>query len=141
MDNIAFIDEENIPMIHQDEEDYDERYDTLGTSRVETLFIETDTTEPTLTLRLRQKVKQDKLIAFHRHLDVTGNRDLIDLDRFRLTKDSKKGVKIFEFYNGDRWIPLTKQTGDFFAPKALRDRLGGVNAMKIFLGIDKTPPV
>ena len=23
MDNIAFVDEENIPMIHQDEEDYD----------------------------------------------------------------------------------------------------------------------
>ena len=30
--------------------------------------------------------------------------------------------------------------GEFFAPKILRDRFGGVNTMKNFLGIDKTPP-
>ena len=45
-----------------------------------------------------------------------------------------------EFYNGDRWVPLTKQTGDLFAPKTLRDRFGGVNTMKKFLGVHKTPP-
>ena len=51
MDNLAFLDEENIPMVH-DEEDYDERYDTPNASRVdETSFIE-DTTELTSTLRL-----------------------------------------------------------------------------------------
>ena len=57
MDNIAFIDEENTPTIHQDQEDYDERCDTSDTSQVETSFIEPDTTEPTSTLRLRQTVK------------------------------------------------------------------------------------
>ena len=70
-----------------------------------------------------------------------GDIDLIDLDRFRLTKNQKKGVTIFEFYNGDRWVPLTKQTGDFLASKTLRDGLDGLNAMKKCLGIDKTPPV
>ena len=60
MDNLAF--EEDIPLLHQDEEDYDD-YNTPDTSRVETSFIEHDTTEPTLTLRLRQKVKRDKLSA------------------------------------------------------------------------------
>ena len=65
---------------------------------------------------------------------------MIDLDQFRLTKDLKKGVTIFEFYNGDRWVPLTKQTGNFLAVKTLRDRLGGLNTIKSFLGIDKTPP-
>ena len=49
-------------------------------------------------------------------------------------------VTIFEFYNGPSWVPLTKQTGEFFAPKTLRDRFGGVNTMKNFLGVDKTPP-
>ena len=137
-----FIDEEDIPLVHQDDEDYDERYDTPDTSRIETSFIEHDTTEPTSTLRLRQKVKRDNLIALYRHLDVTGDIDLIDLDRFRLTKDPKKGVTTFEFYKGnDRWVPLTKQTDEFFAPKTLRDRFGGLNTMKNFLGIDKTPPV
>ena len=141
MDSPVFSNEEDIPMVHQDEEDYDD-YNTPNTSRIdETSFTVSDATEATSTLRLRQKVKRDKLSALSRHLNVTGDIDLIDLDRFRLTKDPKKGLKIFEFYNGDRWVPLTKQTGDFFAAKTLRDRLGGLNAMKKFLGIDKMPPV
>ena len=116
MDNLIFVDGENIPMVH-DERDYDDydHYNTLNASRVdEASFIEHDTTEPTSTLRLRQKVKRDKINALCRHLDVTGNPDLIDLDRFRLTTDPKKGAVIFEFYNGnDRWVSLAKQTGEF----------------------------
>ena len=84
-----FVDEEDIPMVHQDDEDYN-NYRTPDTSRIETLFREPDTTEPASTLSLRQKVKRDKINALYRHLDVTGNPKLIDLDRFRLTKDPKK---------------------------------------------------
>ena len=73
-------------------------------------------------------------------MNVTGNLDLIDLDWFRLTIDPKKGGTIFEFYNGDWWVLLTKQTGEFFAPKILRDRFGGINAVKKLLSIDTTPP-
>ena len=71
---------------------------------------------------------------------MTGNPDLIDLDRFRLIKDPKKGVTILKFYNGDRQVHLTKQRGEFFAPKTLRGRFSGVNAMKQFLDMDRTPP-
>ena len=71
---------------------------------------------------------------------MTGDIDLIDLDRFRLTKDLQKRVTIFEFYKGNRWVPLTKQTGEFCAPKTLMDSFGGVNRMKNFLGIKRTPP-
>ena len=72
---------------------------------------------------------------------MTGNPDLIDPDGFRLTTDPKKGAVIFEFYNGnDRWVPLTKQTGEFLASKTLRYKLGGLNAMENFLGLDETPP-
>ena len=121
-------------MIHQeDDEDFD-NYRTPDTSRVDEVLFITDATELTSALRLirlRQKVKRDKINALYSHLNVTGNPDLIDLDRFRLTKDPKKGVTIFEFYNGnDRWVPLTKQTGEFLAGKTLKDRLGGLNAMK-----------
>ena len=42
--------------------------------------MEPDATESTSTLQLRQKVKRDKLTALYRHLNVTGNLDLIDLD-------------------------------------------------------------
>ena len=96
MDNPTFIDEEDIPMVHQDEV-YDD-YRTPDTSRVdETSFIEPDATEATSTLRLRQKVKRDKLSALYRHLYVTGDIDLSDLDRFRLTKDQKKGSQFLSF--------------------------------------------
>ena len=82
MENPTFVEEENIPMVHQDnEEDYDERYDTPDTSRVdETSFIEPDTTEATSTLRLRQKVKRDKIVSLYRYLGMTGDPGIADLD-------------------------------------------------------------
>ena len=138
MDNPRFIDEETIPLVQ--DEDYD-NYGTPNTTRVdETSFTEPDTTEATSTLRLKQKVKRDKLAALYRYLNVTGNLDLINPDWFKLATDPKKGATIFEFYNGNRCVTLTKQTGEFFAPKTLKDRFGGVNTTKKFLGVDKTPP-
>ena len=55
MENPSFIDEENIPLVNQgdDEEDYDERYDTLSTSTVDERSF-TVPTETMSTLRLRQ---------------------------------------------------------------------------------------
>ena len=81
MDNPVFVDEEDIPVVHQDD-DYD-NYGTPDTSRVDEIsFIVPDTTEATSALRLRQKVKRNKITALYRHLNVTGNLDLVDLDWF-----------------------------------------------------------
>ena len=98
MNNPTFVDEEDIPLVHQDD-DYDDYYKTPDTSRIdETSFTVPNTQEEaTSTLRLRQKVKRDKINALYRHSDVTGNPDLIDLDRFRLTKDPKKGSQFSSF--------------------------------------------
>ena len=85
MDNITFVDKENIQMVNQDED-----YRTSDTSRLETSFMEPDATEPTSTLRLKQKLRRDKINALYRHLSVTGNLDFIDLHQFKLTKNSKK---------------------------------------------------
>ena len=77
MDNPRFVDEEIIPLV---DEDYD-NYGTPNTSRVdETLFTEVGTTEAASALRLNQKVKRDKLAALYRHLNIAGNLDLINLD-------------------------------------------------------------
>ena len=95
MDNPVFADEETILIVHQDE-DYD-KCNTSNTSRIDKTFIEPDTTEATSTFRLRQKLKQDKITALYRHLNVTGNLDLIDLDRFRLTTDKKKKSQFSSF--------------------------------------------
>ena len=78
MDNPKFVDEETIPLVQ--DEDYDD-YNTPNTSRIDkTSFTVLDTTEATSTLRLRQKVKKDKINALYRHLNATGNPDLINLD-------------------------------------------------------------
>ena len=59
MENLTFVDEEDIPVINQDED-----YRTLDTSRVdETSLIEPDTIKATSTLRLRQKLKRDKIVS------------------------------------------------------------------------------
>ena len=141
MDNPTFVDEEGIPLVHQDD-DYDDYYRTPGTSRIdETSFtVPNAQEEATSTLQLRQEVKRDKINALYRHLDVKGNPGLISLERFRLTKDPNNGVTIFEFYNGNSWVPLAKQTGEFYASKTITDAFGKVNAMKNFLGIKTTPP-
>ena len=75
----------------------------------ETSFTVLDTTEATSSLRLRRKVKRDKINALYMDLNVTGDIYLIDLDQFRLTADPKKGVTVFEFYNSGWWVPLTKK--------------------------------
>ena len=69
-------------MVHQDEDYYDD-YRIPDTSRIETSFAVPDMADTTSTLRLRQKVKQDKVTALYRHLNVKGNPELIDLDRSR----------------------------------------------------------
>ena len=67
--------------------DYDD-YNIPDTSIIEeTSITNLDTTETTSTLRLRQKVKQDKLAALYRYLNVTGNPELADIDRFMLKKN------------------------------------------------------
>ena len=91
MGNPVLVNEEDIPMVHQDK-DYDE-YMTPDTSRVnEKSFIEPDATEATSAIRLRQKVKRDKLMALHRHLNVAADPGLDDIDRFIIKKKKKQAT-------------------------------------------------
>ena len=64
----------------------------------ETTFTNPNLTETTSTLQLRQKVKRNKLTVLCRHLNVTGDPDLADVDRFMLKKNSKTYfIKIYLF--------------------------------------------
>ena len=90
MDDPIFVDEETIPMVQ--DEDYDD-FKTPNTSRTdETSFTEPDTTETISTLRLRQKVKQDKITALYRHLNVTAVPGLADTDQFMIKKFQKQAT-------------------------------------------------
>ena len=140
MDNPTFVDKENIPLVQ------DEGYDdyTTDTSRIdaETSFTEPATTEATSILRLKQKLMRDKIVSLYRYLDVTVDPGFADLDRFMIKKNSKTdNIDLIFFDGNNQWQSFTnKRTGEFLAPKTLREIFGGLNTMKNFLGID-TPPV
>ena len=77
MENIKF-DEENIPLVQ--DEDYDNY--TLDTGRVdETSFTESAATEATSTLRIGQKLRQDKIVSLYRYLDLTSDQKVKDTER------------------------------------------------------------
>ena len=99
MDNLGF--EEDIQMTHQDD-DFDD-YKIPDTSRIdETSFTVPDTTEVTSTLRLRQKLKQDKIVSVYRYLDVIGDPGLADVDQFIIKKNSKTGNIELLFLDGNK---------------------------------------
>ena len=79
MDNPRFVDEETIPLAQDG--DYD-NYNAPDTSRVdETSFTEPYATEATLTLQLRKKVKRYKITALYKHLNVTDDTGLADMEK------------------------------------------------------------
>ena len=120
MDNPRFVDEETIPLVQ--DKDYDD-YNAPNTSRVdETSFTKPDTTDATSTLRLRQKVKRDKITALYRHLNVTDNPGLADVDGFMIKEMSETGNTDLLFLDRDKhWQSFTnKRTGEFLAAKTLR---------------------
>ena len=143
MDNPNFVDEEDIPLINQDE-DYDD-YKTPDTSRIdETSFTLTDTTKATSTLRLRQKLKRHKIVSLYiqilrcdRRSRSCKLRPICSEEKFK-----KTGNIELIFLNGDKhWQSLTdKRTGELLAPKTLREKFDGVNTMKNILGLDEVPP-
>ena len=118
IENPTFLDKEDIPLINQDE--YYDDCKTADTNRVdETSFTVPDTAKATSTLRLRQKLKRNKVISLYRYLGVTGDPGLADLDRFNIKKNSETDNIELLFVDADRhWQSLTnKHTGEFSAAK------------------------
>ena len=57
MDNPRLVDDENMPLVQDEDIDYDDCNTPDMSILQETTFTDPDTTETTSTLRLRQKVK------------------------------------------------------------------------------------
>ena len=99
---------------------------------------------PKTAEELRQELVCTKLSDLYKYLNIRGKIDFneIDLNRFRLERNTKLGT-ILEFdKDGDRkkWVNLTdKRTGKFLAHNSLRDKFGGLNARKAILSVDKIP--
>ena len=84
MDNPVFVDDENIPLINDDEdEDYDKdsRYDTPNTSRIEETSFTTE--QPAVSLRQRQRLLRNYIERPLQILEVDpGNVNLVDTKLF-----------------------------------------------------------
>ena len=65
----------------------------------------------------RHKTKQDRLTAFYRHLNVASNIDLINLDRFNYTKNTKKVTSPLKFYVVINGFPCHKKQASFLQQK------------------------
>ena len=90
MGNPVFVNEEDVPMVHQDEEDYGNYNTPTNTGGVgETSFTVPNTTEAKSSLRLREKLKRDKIVSLYRYLGMTGDPSLADLDRFTIRQKFK----------------------------------------------------
>ena len=142
MENPTIVDEENIGLVHQDEDCYD-NYRTPDTSREdEASSMEADTTKATSTLQLRQEVKRDKLTALYRHLNITGYAGLEDIDRFMIKQNSKTGNTDLLFLDGNNNCQFltNKRTCEVLGLKTLREKFGGLNIMKSVLSLDEVPP-
>ena len=106
--NSLFFDDKNKSLVthHAENRDYNNDYDDYNSPnarRVDkitfTMLGLTDK-KTTSILWLKQKAKQDRLVALYRHSNVKDYPDLINLDDFQLTLDHKKGTSAFKFYNG-----------------------------------------
>ena len=116
MDNSRFVNDETIPLVQ--DEDYDD-CNIQDTGRTDvTLFKGPDIAEVTSTLKLTLKVKGDKLTKLYRHLNVTGDTNLADRDRFMIKRNSKTGNTDLLFFDGKHSEFFTnKCTSEFFAAK------------------------
>ena len=72
---------------------------------------------------------------------MTGDPGLADLDRFTIRKNLKAGNTELLFLDSNKhWQSFTnKRTGEFLAPKTLREKFGGLNTMKSVLSLDEIP--
>ena len=71
---------------------------------------------------------------------MTGDPDLVDIDRFMIKKKSKTDNTDLLFFDGKLWQFVNdKRISNFLAAKILLEKFGGLNIMKSVLGLDETP--
>ena len=72
---------------------------------------------------------------------MTGNPGLADLELFMFKKCSKAdNIELLFLVGNKHWQSLNnKRTGEFLAPKTLRENFGELNIMKSVLNLDQTP--
>ena len=75
----------------------------------------------------------------YRHLNVRGDSDPVDVDRFKSKQTSKTSNTNLLFLTGETGNNLLTNGLSILAPNPLTGIFGGLNVMKRILNLDKTP--
>ena len=137
MINPIFVDDDYIDTVKNDQNDET----TVDDGSIDdTIFTTPISVLPSTSGLITLELSRQKISDLYRHLGVTNNPNLADLERFRYSVNDK-GVPVLEFFkNNKEWVNLTdKRTGEFLADATLKKRLGGESAMVRVLGLDNTP--
>ena len=135
-----FIDEENVPLIADD--DYEEEtsftFPPSSDGHLEPSFA-TPQSNYNFRAPLQQlEIKRQKISSLYKHLGHPRlDPNLADLDKFRMRKNEKSGKIMVEFYKDGGWVKLTKDNGDFYATSTLLNKIG-VNLFHA-LNLEETP--
>ena len=145
MENPGYYGNEDIPDPREpndDSNDPNKHMPPIGkgggtSSRIPTILEEIPGSKVT---RLSVELKRQKIYALHQELGVTGDVNLAELYRFRLSRNEKTGKIELEFRKGLDWVSLTnKLDGKFLTKSSLERKMGGAYAMKHMLGLDRDP--
>ena len=86
--------------------------------------------------------KKLKIEQLYKFLGVEGNSNVVDIDLFKMTRNSKTGHAMLYFFKDDgEKVNLTKISGEFRSANEIKRRMGGLEIMKGMLGLDDTPPL
>ena len=131
--------DENIPMNDLDDDNENIPYTPMTDSTTETSFSTPIRIGINVVEGAGKKLKIEQLYKF---LGVEGNSNVIDIDRFKMIRNTKTGHAMLYFLKDDgEKVNLTKINGEFRTVNEIKKRMGGLEIMKGMLGLDDTPPL
>ena len=131
---------EDLPLMHHTDDD--DMLDVITPPRPaeqETPFTTPSAEIPSTSSAQSQELKRQKIQSLYRHLGVSVDPNLADLERFRLKTTGSQTIFRFMTSNGE-WENLTnKRTGKWLADNTLKKILGGHSGMVRHLGLEDIP--
>ena len=86
-----------------------------------------------------KRLKIEQLYSF---LKAEGDANTIDVDKFKVTRNTKTGRTMLYFFKDDGGkITLSKNNAEFISPNEIKRGMGGLDAIKGMLGLNETLPL
>ena len=126
-----------------DDDDDDLPHTTMQNGDIPSTSSPTKTSSGGTLETVEGATKRLKIEQLYTFLDVEGDADTIDIDRFEVERNTKTNRTMLYFFkpiDGDK-VRLTKNNGEFRTPNEMKKIMGGLAAMKGMLGLNETPPL